>query len=76
MSQADSCPCPNWGYALKGRLRVDTNGQEEILQAGDAYALAPGHVAIANEDTKFLEVALSDLHQPAIAAVLRNMGFS
>ena len=20
----DRCPCPHWGYVLKGRLRVDT----------------------------------------------------
>ena len=73
MSQADSCPCPHWDYALQGQLRMDTNGQAEIQQAGDAYALAPGHVAIADEDTTFLEVALSDLHQTAIAALLRNM---
>jgi len=29
MSQADDCPCPHWGYALKGRLHVDRNDQED-----------------------------------------------
>jgi hypothetical protein len=51
---------------------MDTNGQAEIQQAGDVYALAPRHVAIADEDTMFLEVALSDLHQSPMEAVLRN----
>ena len=36
MSQADSCPCPHWDYALQEQLRMDTNGQAEIQQAGDA----------------------------------------
>jgi hypothetical protein len=58
MSQADDCPCPHWGYALKGRLHVDRNDQEEILQDGDAYHMAPEQTAITDEDTKFLEVAL------------------
>ena len=43
----DRCPCPHWGYVLKGRLRIDTNGQEEVLKAGDAYYMAPGHTADA-----------------------------
>jgi len=70
----DRCPCPHWGYVLKGRLRVETHGQEEVLRAGDAYYMAPGHTAVAEEDTEFLEVAPSDLHGQVMAGIRRNAG--
>lgn len=69
----DRCPCPHWGYVLKGRLRVDTGGVEEVMTAGDAFYMAAGHTAVAEEDTEFLEVAPSDLHQQAVDGVLRNL---
>ena len=31
----DLCPCPHWGYVLKGRIRVTYADGEEILKAGD-----------------------------------------
>ncbi len=70
----DRCPCPHWGYVLKGQLRVETNGQEEVLRAGDTYYMAPGHTAVADEDTEFLEVAPSDLHGQAMETIRRNAG--
>ena len=70
----DRCPCPHWGYVLKGQLRVETDGQEEVLRAGDTYYMAPGHLAFADEDTEFLEVAPSDLHEQVMETVRRNAG--
>ena len=64
----------DWGYVLKGQLRVETDGQEEVLRAGDYYYMAAGHLAFADEDTEFLEVAPSDIHEQAMEAVRRNAG--
>lgn len=37
-----SCPCPHWGYVLKGRLIVRCDGAaEELLEVGDAFYLPP-----------------------------------
>jgi hypothetical protein len=31
------CPCPHWGYVIKGRLRVKYTDHEEVLSAGEVY---------------------------------------
>ena len=32
----DMCPCPHWGYLLRGRIRVEyTDGTAETVSAGD-----------------------------------------
>ena len=33
----DSCPCPHWGYVVKGQLRVIYADREEVIRAGDEY---------------------------------------
>ena len=38
----DLCPCPHWGYILKGRIRVTYADSVEILQAGDLYTCRRG----------------------------------
>ena len=32
----DACPCPHWGYVLKGRLTYRFADHEEVFKAGDA----------------------------------------
>jgi mannose-6-phosphate isomerase-like protein (cupin superfamily) len=45
----DRCPCPHWGYVLKGRIRMRFADREEIYEAGDAFYAPPGHVPVMNE---------------------------
>jgi glyoxylate utilization-related uncharacterized protein len=45
----DRCQCPHWGYVLKGRMTVSYGDREEVLQAGDAFYMPPGHVPLGNE---------------------------
>ena len=37
----DACPCPYWGYVLKGRLTYRFADHEEVFEAGDAFYLPP-----------------------------------
>ena len=37
----DACPCPHWGYVLKGRLTYRFADHEETFKAGDAFYLRP-----------------------------------
>ena len=37
------CPCPHWGYVLKGRMTVRYADHEEVCEAGEAFYLPPGH---------------------------------
>ncbi len=37
----DLCPCPHWGYMLKGTVRMHTTGGHQDFVAGEAFYWAP-----------------------------------
>jgi hypothetical protein len=51
----DMCPCRHWGYIVRGKLEMLTPTGSELLQAGQLFHLAPGHVGIVLEDTEMVE---------------------
>ena len=52
----NSCHCPHWGYLVEGELLVRyDDGTEEKLTSGDVFYLQPGHTAIVQKDTKFID---------------------
>ena len=68
----DLCPCPHWGYVIKGRGRVIyADGAEEIFQAGDLFYLPPGHTAVVEEDVEFVEFSRPEEHQPTLDHLAR-----
>ncbi len=69
----DRCQGPHWGYVVKGRIRIDYADSSEVLQAGDFYYMPPNHTGYAEEDTDFVEIAPSDLHQQFIENAQRNL---
>ena len=69
----DRCQCPHWGYILKGRIRVKYADRDEILNAGDAYYLAPGHTAIFEADTEVVEFSPKGAYQTTMEVAARNM---
>ena len=62
----DLCPCPHWGYMLRGRIRLTYADREEILEAGDLFYLPPGHLPLVEEDTEFVEFSRPAEHQPVL----------
>src|SRR5690348_15629460 len=48
------CSCPHWGYVFEGRLVVHYAGGDEVLEAGDAFVMPPGHVPEADAGTRFV----------------------
>lgn len=58
---------------MKGRLRIHYADREETLRAGDVYYMPAGHTGVAEEDTEFLEIAPSDLHQQFVDNANRNL---
>lgn len=56
----DLCPCPHWGYMLKGTLKMRTKHGDEIYQAGQAFYWSPGHVPIALEDCEYVDFSPKD----------------
>ena len=68
----DRCQCPHWGYVIKGRMRVKYADREEILNAGDAYYLTPGHIAICEEDGEVVEFSPKGEYQQTMEVAFRN----
>ncbi len=53
----DMCQCPHWGHLLKGKMLVHTKTGAEIVEAGQVFYMAPGHVPEFPEDCGLFEFA-------------------
>ena len=54
----DMCQCPHWGLVLKGAIHLRyADGATEVLKAGEAFYMPPGHTAWSEEDTEHFEVS-------------------
>lgn len=65
------CPCPHWGYMLAGRMVVRYRGDEETIEAGDAFYLPPGHAPKAEAGAEFVQFSPAD-QLAATDAALRD----
>ena len=71
----DRCQCDHWGYCFKGSFRVTyLDGPEEVVQAGDAYHLRPGHFVQTIEPVELLELSPVEEHDRTMATIARNLG--
>jgi len=67
------CPCPHWGYVFKGRVIVRYDDHEEVLEAGDAFYMAPGHAPEAEAGTELLEFSPKEQLAQVEAAIVASM---
>jgi hypothetical protein len=49
-----TCRGHHWGYVISGVVRVSYPDHGEVLTAGDAYYVAPGHLAIDVGDAELV----------------------
>ncbi len=68
----DRCPCPHWGYVLKGRLTYRFGEHEEVYEAGDAFYLPPGHVPVADAGSELVQFIPSQELRAVSAAMMKN----
>jgi hypothetical protein len=68
----DQCQCPHWGYMIKGRMRVTYTDSDEVITAGDAYYIAPGHSVAIEEDAELVEFSPKDEVQKSMEVIMRN----
>ena len=68
----DRCPCPHWGYVLKGRLTFRFTDHEEVFEAGDAFYLPPGHVPLAAAGSEYVQFSPSEQLHEVSATIVRN----
>jgi hypothetical protein len=69
----NGCECPHWGYMLKGRMRVKYTDHEEVITAGEAYYLAPGHLPVMEEDCEMVEFSPKESSRKMLAIAGRAM---
>jgi hypothetical protein len=70
----DACQAEHWGYVFKGKIRYSyTDGHEDILSAGEAYYVAPGHVFEALEDTETVEFSLKEEFDKTLEVAGKNL---
>jgi hypothetical protein len=71
----DRCQCEHWGYLLEGAFRVtySDSGPDEIVRAGEAYHLRPGHFVQTLEPVELIELSPVAEHDRTMAVVARNM---
>jgi hypothetical protein len=51
----DLCPCPHWGYVIKGKVRMKTTDGHQDFAAGEAFYWGPGHAPEALEDSEYVD---------------------
>jgi hypothetical protein len=65
----DLCPCPHWGYMLKGRVLMKTKDGEQVFEAGKPFYWGPGHAPVALEDSEYVDFSPTE----ELAAVIRHI---
>jgi hypothetical protein len=69
----DRCPCPHWGYVLKGRLTFRFADHDEVVEAGDAFYLPPGHIPSAEAGSEYVQFSPSEELRVVADAMNANM---
>jgi hypothetical protein len=67
------CQCPHWGVMTKGRMTVTYSDRQEVIEAGDAFYMAPGHTPAVVAGTEFVQFSPTDLLAETEAAIATAM---
>jgi mannose-6-phosphate isomerase-like protein (cupin superfamily) len=63
------CRCPHWGYLVTGRLTVHYDDHDEVIEAGDAFYMPPGHVPGAEAGSEFVMFSPTDEYRVTMEAI-------
>ena len=69
----DRCQCPHWGVVLKGRLKYSGTDGDTVIEAGEAYYVAPGHLPFLYAGTEVIEFSPTKQLQETLAVVEKNI---
>jgi mannose-6-phosphate isomerase-like protein (cupin superfamily) len=67
------CTCPHGGYVFKGRMIVRYDDHEEVINAGEAFYMPPGHAPEAEAGTELLQFSPADQLAEVEAAIFASM---
>ena len=69
----DRCQSPHWGCVLRGSVRVRYRDREEVIGAGDAFYLEPGHTTVFEEETELVEFSPRGEYRKTLEVAQRNV---
>lgn len=73
----DRCQSPHWGVVLKGRIAYrHADGTEEVIDAGQAYYVPPGHLPGFFAGAEIVEFSPTADFAKTIEVVLGNLAAS
>jgi mannose-6-phosphate isomerase-like protein (cupin superfamily) len=67
------CSCPHWGQVVKGRVVVHYEDHDDVIEAGQAYYMAPGHVPEVEAGSELLMFSPTDELAATEAAIKAAM---
>ncbi len=68
----DRDQCPHWGIVMKGQMTMMVDGKKEVVKAGDAYYMPPGHTAIVEAGSEFWEFSPNEKLLETMEVIMRN----
>ncbi len=69
----DRCQSGHWGVVLKGKLAYRTAMGEEVIEAGEAYYVPPGHTPTIFAGTEVVEFSPTEALMKTMEVVTKNM---
>jgi hypothetical protein len=69
----DRCQCPHWGYLFKGRMTIQYADRDEVVEAGDAYYMSPGHVPIIEAGSEVLMFSPAEELKATEEVLMKNV---
>ena len=69
----DNCSCPHWGYVLKGRMTFSFGDHDEVIEAGDAFYLPPGHIPKVAAGTEMVQFSPTEQLNEVSRHMTENM---
>jgi mannose-6-phosphate isomerase-like protein (cupin superfamily) len=67
------CQCPHWGYLFTGRMTVDYGHRQDVIEAGDAFYMPPGHVPTTEAGSEVVQFSPTDQLAATHAAIVASM---
>jgi hypothetical protein len=69
-----ACQAEHWGYLVMGQFRVFRNGGEEVVRAGEAYHLEPGHNILIEDRSELVEFTPTIARDATVQQLARAVG--
>jgi hypothetical protein len=63
------CPCPHWGYVIRGTITFSYPDEDLVVRAGETYYARPGHLPSAAAGSEIVEFSPAGAYADMLAMV-------